>query len=117
LPLLRRLCRHQVALRPLLTPAFIATRTLATAASHSATARGAVLARFKSKAARASQALEQAARVGAMRDLRGLSLTLGLLSVSVPAWTAPLAEGSAIANDIATSCKEDRLKFCAGVQP
>ena len=52
-----------------------------------------------------------------MKDLRGLSLILGLLSFPMHAWSAPQAEGTAIANDIATSCKEDRLKFCAGVEP
>jgi hypothetical protein len=52
-----------------------------------------------------------------MRNLYGSCLILGCLSFPMATRAAPPAEASDIANDIATSCKEDRLKFCAGVEP
>jgi hypothetical protein len=52
-----------------------------------------------------------------MEYLRGSSLALGLFAFPQYARSAPQAEASAIANDIAISCKEDRLKFCADVEP
>ncbi|MBS2024531.1 MAG: cysteine rich repeat-containing protein [Deltaproteobacteria bacterium] len=44
------------------------------------------------------------------------SAALAFLSLGAAAET-PKGESRAIANNIATSCKEDRAKFCADVKP